>query len=177
MKHISINVMSEKSVLKAIKQIQDYKVQFNQKCSTFVERLAELGLQTAQQSASMSPLGNTVAFHVDNHDMFDSYIAMLIGQGGTHQTDGYPPANTLLLIEFGAGIVLNSVANPEAGQFGMGVGTFPDEKHAFDPEGWYYPDESGVWHHTYGVKAEMPMYRAETGMILNIESIAREVFR
>ena len=58
----------------------------------------------------------------------------------------------------------------------MGVGTFPDQTHAFQDQGWYYMDVSGEWHHSYGVKATMPMYNADIEMILNLRKIAKEVF-
>ena len=37
-------------------------------------------------------------------------------------------------------------------------------------------DEYGEWHHTYGVKATMPMYNADMEILMNINRVAREVF-
>lgn len=99
---------------------------------------------------------------------------MLIATGVTKSTD-YGDINMLLLIEFGGGIHHNPVANPKAGELGFGVGTFPNQTHAFE-DGWYYPGDDGEWHYTHGVKATMPMYNADTEILLNIRKIAKEVF-
>ena len=50
-------------------------------------------------------------------------------------------------IEFGAGIHYNkSSSNPKSKDFKLGVGTFPDQTHAFDSNGWYYWEmmENGI---------------------------------
>ena len=98
----------------------------------------------------------------------EKVVAMLLGEGIKDQAQ--------MLIEFGAGIHYNHVENPKASEFGMGVGTYPGQTHAFQEEGWYYMDESGEWHHTYGVKATMPMYNADIEILMNINRVAREIF-
>ena len=82
----------------------------------------------------------------------------------------------MLLIEFGAGIRYNPLPNPKAGEYGMGVGTYPGQMHAFDPAGWYYWGEDEKWHHSYGIKATMPMYNAAKIIQERVVQIAREVF-
>jgi hypothetical protein len=177
MKRITISSLSPSAFERAAKEIREYADHLSDQCRTFVDQLAQIGLDSALTNARMSPLGNTVSFQIKNYDMADTAIAILIGTGADTQTENYPVANTLLMIEFGAGIVLNDEQNPFASEFGMGVGTFPDQKHAFDPGGWVYPDETGVWHHTYGTKATMPMYHADTDMLQSIEKVARAVFK
>lgn len=174
---INISSLSPSAFEKAIKQIQDYKNSLSGKCEEFVEQLAMIGLESANTYASQSPVGSTVSFQIKDYNFSDTAIAILIGTGAEIQTGNYPAANTLLMIEFGSGILLNSQNNPFAEQFGMGVGTFPGQTHAFDPTGWYYPDNTGVWHHTNGIQATMPMYHADTDMITSIEKVARQVFK
>ena len=78
--------------------------------------------------------------------------------------------------EFGAGIFYNNGnINPKASEMGMGVGTFPNQKHALD-DYWWYRDNDGEFHISYGTKATMPMFNASKTIIEQIDTIAREVF-
>ena len=78
-----------------------------------------------------------------------------------------------LLLEFGSGLKAENPANIP----GVGTGTFPGQTHAENPGGWWYMDLDGVWHHSSGVSAKMPMYFAGKKMREKIVSIAREVFQ
>ncbi len=79
----------------------------------------------------------------------------------------------MLMLEFGSGMQAENPANIP----GVGTGTFPGQTHAENPGGWWYMDLDGVWHHSNGVSARMPMYFAGKEMRAKIVSIAREVFR
>ena len=79
----------------------------------------------------------------------------------------------MLMLEFGSGLKAENPANIP----GVGTGTFPGQTHAENPGGWWYMDLDGVWHHSNGVSARMPMYFAGKEMRAKIVSIAREVFQ
>ena len=79
----------------------------------------------------------------------------------------------MLMLEFGSGLQAENPANIP----GVGTGTFPGQTHAENPGGWWYMDLDGVWHHSKGVSAKMPMYFAGKEMREKIVSIAREVFQ
>ena len=164
----TINIyLSEKSVNEAIRQLQQYKQSLQHKCELLVGRLAELGDKAAIMSVNESPLGRTVTLRVDRKPIQDGYQAILIATGKTVEVEDREPFYTLLAIEFGAGIYYNSGnENPKANDFGLGVGTYPGQIHAFE-DGWYYLGNDNQWHDTHGVKATMPMYNA------TIESISR----
>ena len=101
---------------------------------------------------------------------------ILIAAGKTVEVEDREPFYTLLAIEFGAGIYYNSGnENPKANDFGLGVGTYPGQIHAFE-DGWYYLGDDNQWHYTHGVKAAMPMYNATMEIINQYKQIAREVF-
>lgn len=167
--------LSSKGVLSIIKQLQDYKKDLRQKAELLCQRLAESGLTVAQFAIGESPIGKTVTLRIEMDPGPDGCKAMLIGTGQTKSND-YGTINTLLLIEFGAGIHYNHVGNPKAPEFGMGVGTFPNQKWAFNESGWWYKGEDEQWHHTYGTKATMPMYEASVAIREQVSAIAREVF-
>ena len=83
----------------------------------------------------------------------------------------------VLFIEFGTGIKYSAFEHPLIGdEFPYGPGTYPGKGHWDDPKGWWFKDDAGQKHHTYGNPALMPAYNAATTMEIRITTIAREVF-
>lgn len=93
-------------------------------------------------------------------------------------------SKAILFFEFGAGVI--GGGHPLAGELGMGPGTYPGQRHAFDQNGWWYPtddqnliiytDANGQgWGHTYGNPPRMPMYQAYTKMKDDLLEVAKEV--
>jgi hypothetical protein len=84
----------------------------------------------------------------------------------------YAEGESVAFVEFGSGIKYG-YGHPQAGEFGVGPGTYPDGKgHWDDPKGWWY----GHGQHSYGNPPAMAMYRAVEQMTEDITRIAREVF-
>ena len=93
----------------------------------------------------------------------------------------------LLILEFGSGT--KAVGHPMAGEMGMGPGTYPGQKHALDPEGWWFETNDPnlavytskktgkSYGHSFGSAPQMPMYNTAQEMKSNILNIAKEVFR
>lgn len=168
--------LSIREIKQTVNAIERYKKDLDSKVKDFCQALVMFGQVKAIQSANDSPLGKTITITTDISRTATGCKAMLIGIGQTRQSEGYDPVNTLLLIEFGSGIKYNPNDNPKANEFGMGVGTFPGQIHAFQEEGWYYWGEDEQWHHSYGVKATMPMYNASKEMRAQIVKIAKDIF-
>lgn len=162
-------------VEKAIKEVKAYEGRLITKCNVLCGKLADMGLVVARAKIGEAPLGKYVHLNVKYEHKKAGCKAIVFATGDTLNTPA-GSINTLLMIEFGSGIHFNHDANPKAAEFGMGVGTYPGQTHAFQEEGWYYMNESGEWHHTYGVKATMPMYNADIEILMNINRVAREVF-
>ena len=176
-KVLRVNALSMSSIEKLKKQLEEYNLSLTNRCKTFVQKLALVGLNVASVNANQSPLGHYIHFNVTNEQLPDGAKAILVMDGDVLENDLYEPFNTALAIEFGAGIHYNPTPNPNADKLGFGVGTFPGQTHAFDKNGWYFWDEkTETWKHSYGVKATMPMYKAYETMFLEAEKIAREVF-
>lgn len=167
--------LSSKGIQSIIDQLQDYKVELHRKAELLCQKLAEAGLKVAEARIGESPLGKTISVRVDLEPSKAGCKAMLIASGETKSND-YGTVNTLLLVEFGAGIHYNHTENPKAPEFDMGVGTFPNQKWAFNESGWWYKGEDDEWHHSYGVKATMPMYNASVAIREQVAEIAKEVF-
>lgn len=174
---ININLFDGKSIESAIKTIEQYRNDLPRKCQEICRRLCEIGQQTALVAINESPQGKAVTLRMDIDPSKTGCKAMLIGTGKTITDDRGRIYNLLLGIEFGSGIRLNPTANPLASEFGMGVGTFPDQKHALDPGGWMYLDKDGNWKHSYGIKATMPFYKAMTEIQRNVNDVVKDVFK
>lgn len=168
--------LSKSGIEKLRDEVQQYRNSLSYKCELLCERLADVGCIIATSNIAESPLGKTITLSSKVSSQQVGCKAILTAVGQTKQAEGYEPINTLLLVEFGAGIRFNKTPNPKANEFGMGVGTFPGQIHAFDNDGWYYLGEDDKWHHTYGVKATMPMYFAGKELRDKVVAIAREVF-
>lgn len=148
---------------KAIKELQKYKQDLDNKTQLFTQRLATLGATRASIDFSRAII-----------DYNDVEITV-VGEGNhfTIRASGEEVA----FIEFGSGITYG-YGHPQASEFGVGPGTYPSEKgHWNDPKGWRYTGKDGVTKHTYGNPPNMPMYNATREMEQQIEQIAREVFR
>lgn len=167
---------SSKGIQDIINQLEQYKVDLHRKAELLCQRLAEAGQTVALQNISESPLGKTITLRVEMEPRTDGCKAILIATGQTKSND-YGTINTLLLVEFGSGIHYNHTENPKAPEFGMGVGTFPGQKWAFNESGWWYLGEDSEWHHTYGTKATMPMYNASVAIRTQVAAVVKEVFQ
>ena len=169
--------LSQKGIAQLIKDLKNYRdVILPNKCRELVKRLAGIGIETAKVYIGQSPLGHYVSIQTNIEPSKIGCKAIIIATGEVKTSDEHNDFNTLLAIEFGAGIHYNRYANPKADELGFGVGTFPGQIHAFE-EGWFYWDEeSQGWKYTHGVKATMPMYNASVEIIKNIQRVAKEVF-
>lgn len=165
------------SGIKALqKQLADYRDGLPKKCKELTERLKDIGINVIESRVGQSPLGKYVIVKTDISEEEAGYKAILIATGAVKESEGYAPFNTLLAIEFGAGIHYNKEENPKAPELGFGVGTFPGQIHAFE-DGWYYwDDKAQKWRYTHGVKATMPMYSASVEMAENVVKLAKDIF-
>lgn len=144
------------------KELKKYQAWQHRKAKELAERLAMLGASTASIRFSR-------AVYTGVKDTNVSVVAAT--NGYTVKADG----ESVLFIEFGSGVTYGS-GHPEASQYGMGPGTYPDGKgHWDDPKGWYLPKEKGGCH-TYGNPPAMPMYEARKQIEQELPRIVKEVF-
>ena len=158
--------LSSDSLFKAAKAVQEYKNSLNRKVDEFVERLADIGVETI--SATLSDIPQ------EEKDTDSPQVGHTAVSGG--RIEVYLSGTQVLFIEFSAGITFGSNNYPLPSGASYGAGTYPGKWHWDDPGGWWYRKD-GESHHTYGNKAYMPMYNADAQMRQQIERIAKEVFR
>ena len=159
-KRIVINGLSQESIDNAIREVRNYKAWVLQKENELRVRLAAVGATVAsiQFSRAIYNGTNDVSVRVDN----TGSVAVIYAEG-----------EAVAFIEFGSGDRYGH-GHPQAGEFGMGPGTYPDGKGYWDnPKGWWY----GHSQHTYGNPPAMAMYQAVQAMTEQITTIAKEVFR
>lgn len=160
------------------KQLEDYKKDLVSKCQEYVRRLAEIGIETAKHNTGN--FGHYITFSVKTEPNKDGCTALMIATEtgkivSRWQTkDGIKSADVspLLMVEFGSGWRAENPMDVP----GVGQGTFPDQSHAFDKEGWYWKDLDGNLQHSYGITPKMPMYNAYLAMEQKIFETAKDVF-
>lgn len=173
----TVDILSSASIERLKKELIYYRDEIlTEKCELLAERLAKIGLLVANLKISESPLGKYVSMNIDIQPEKVGCEAILISTGAIMQNEGYEDFNVLLAIEFGAGIHYNPTANPNADEFGLGVGTFPGQIHAFEDGWWYWDSNAEKWRYTHGVKATMPMYEASKSIIEEAVRAAKDVF-
>ena len=158
--------LSPASIENAIRDIEQYQDDVEQKCQEVCEKLASIGAVGISLGFSRAIYTGDNSFNVEvekaDVDGKSGYIVSVTG-------------GAVLFIEFGAGVTYaKDNVHPLSAQFGMGVGTYPGQKHAFDENGWYLP---GPGHqHTYGSPPNMPVYNTAKDLEAEVEKVVREVF-
>ena len=156
--------LSPSSIDAAIKQLEDYSKDLERKAQELCKRLADMGAMYAEWNFSGVLYAGDIDYKI-TVDRVDANTYAIKANG-----------ETVLLMEFGAG-VKHGYGHPQAAEFGMGPGTYPNGKgHWDDPKGWWF-GEKGNWTHTYGNAPGMPMYNAAKDLRKEILDIAREVFK
>lgn len=167
-RHIISCTLSEKSLKKAINQLKQYQKDLERKNQIFVERLGEIGIDVVNNVMKTIPGEEKGRFDTELIINHKNKVA-----GVTVRLSG----DKVLFIEFSAGVTYGTQYYPLPSGDEYGAGTYPSDKHNWSKlYGWWYKDENGDVHHTYGNRAYMPMYHAEQAIILEIRRIAKEVF-
>lgn len=175
-KAIKVDIFNPKSIQNCIKQIEAYRDDLPRKCQEICRRLAEEGVRVADAAINSVPIGKTITLTTDINPSKMGCRAIMRMTGRETRTEDGRVFYTALAIEFSAGVRYANTASPRASDFGMGTGTFPNAKHSWQMEGWYYLGDDGEWHVSHGVQASMPMYHAFSEMTKSVDKIVKEVF-
>lgn len=152
--------LTTKSIGKAMREVERYKQWVSVKEAELRSRLAMMGATVAsiQFARAIYTGSNDITVRVDD----TGSVAVIYAEG-----------ESVAFIEFGAGATYG-YGHPQAGELGVGPGTYPDGKgHWNNPKGWWF----GSSQHTYGNPPAMAMYAAVQEITQNLTKIAREVFR
>lgn len=154
--------LSESGIQKIQDELMVYRKWQEEKARELAERLAALGATVASIRFSRAVYTGKKNVEVTVEALPNGYKVKADGE-------------SVLFIEFGSGVTYG-YGHPEAGEFGMGPGTYPDGKgHWDDPKGWYLPKSAGGGH-TFGNPPAMPMYEARKAIEQELPRIVKEVF-
>lgn len=155
--------LSEAGVSKAIKELKAYKREIEAKTLRLIDEMVSYG-----EDYALNAVG-----HVDTGDTVSSVVGYRRGNKGVIVAGG----NSIWL-EFGTGVRSNGAAgtspHPKGAENGMLIGQY-GLGHGADPQGWWYYD-GGVVKHTYGIKANMFMWKTAQELVRVAPELAREVF-
>lgn len=155
--------LSLSGIKKLRKALLDYQKWLERKTDEFVKVLADRGCEFAQ-------ILFTAALYDGDND-----VKVSVEQRGKNYAAVVAVGKSTLFIEFGAGYMLG-YGHPAASEYGMGPGTYPGQRRAFSPNGWYFKDSGGNKVHSFGNPPAAPMYSAVKELEIELERIAREVF-
>lgn len=161
---IVIDPLDSKSISEAIKQVKQYKRDFEAKEKEFVRRLAELGVSVASTGFAMA-----------DYDGINDVQVTMTASGGSAVVTAFGEA--VGFIEFGTGVKYPEwdasgmeYTPPKHGTYGKGRGK--------NPHGWYFKQNDGASaRHTYGNQPAEAMRTARDVMVERVIQIAREVWK
>jgi hypothetical protein len=161
---IVVDPFDKKSVATAIKQIKQYKRDFEAKEREFTRRLAEIGVSVAQAGFYTADYDGVNDVTVRMEKTASGYVVVAAGKA-------------VGFIEFGTGVRYPEWDNtgmdytpPPHGSYGKGQGK--------NPWGWWFKQSDGaVARHTYGNQPAEAMLAARNEMVERVIQIAREVWR
>lgn len=172
--------LSVKGIEQLKRDLLNYKdVTLKNLLQKYVTELAKEGIAVGKQN--VGGFGKYITFSIKTDVTKDGCKALMLAEetgkiiSSWLTSEGIKTAEVspLLMAEFGSGW---GVENPMKVP-GVGQGTFPDQTHAFDKEGWYWIDLNGNLNYSKGINAKMPMYKASLYIQEIAKSKAKEVFR
>lgn len=177
-KYNRISLNNSKGIEDLINALEDYKAEIAQKAQDFVSRLMDIGIETAE--ANTGQYRGFIVFHRHMVADKDSADGVIVATDGTKLVrewyrDGRivsTEISPLLMAEFGSGWLAKVLDNVS----GVGQGSFPGQRHAFDKDGWDWTTPDGETHHSIGETPTYPMHSAVLAMEFDVDRVGREVF-
>lgn len=170
--------LSVSSILQLQKNLNAYRESLTDKCRRFVVALSEAGIAVAKQNTGN--YGKYITFSTKTEPekngckaiMLASETGKIVSAWKTEEGIKTADVSPLLMVEFGSGWrAENPMEVP-----GVGQGTFPEQIHAYDKEGWYWIGLDDKLYHSYGISPKKPMYMASLEIQRIVIEKAKEIF-
>ncbi len=153
-----------KGLTETLRRIEEYRNGVQRKANELARRLADMGATNVSLMFARAIYDGPNIYNVSVEDTPSGGYKIVVN------------GDAVAVVEFGAGVTYG-YGHPQAAEFGVGPGTYPDGKgHWNDPKGWWLPKDKGGGH-TYGNPPNMPMYNTAADLRNEIERVAREVFQ
>ena len=160
--------LDPKSIDAAIAQLEAYRDGLDAKAQMLVERLTMMGATNVSLSFSRLIYTGPVDISVSVEERGKAKYAIVAN------------GETVLIAEFGAGLIGYGHPEPKVDGVEMGPGTYPDSKgHWNDEKGWWLPRSKtgGKAVHTFGNPPTMAMYNTAKDLKKELLRVAQEVFK
>lgn len=153
--------LNEKDIDRAIKELQQFKKEFLEKCDRLVEALTDKGVEIARLQVQQLD----AVYTGELWNSIEGYYSPSLNAGIIKAGAYYA-----VYVEFGTGVVGKQSPHPKPDGWQYDVNQHGDE-------GWvYYDDESGKFRWTKGFKSRPFMYNTARQLEKECAKIAREVF-
>ena len=171
--------LSVSEIDRAIKELREYQNNLDKKCEQLCFELCKAGMPIARSYIGESGFGKYIRLSSEITPEKAGCKAIIImedsqkivskwqNQDGV-QSKEISPA---LMLCFGSGLKAKNPTDVP----GVGAGSYGE--HGLEPNGWWYMDLNGVWHHSTGIEPKMPMYNAAKELKEKVVSIAKDVFK
>lgn len=166
-KKINIRLSSD-SIEKAIKEIEQYQKDLENKCSLFVKELSQKGYAIANAKIASVNIRHLDKFEVAPLDVStNGFVSKCVLKLSGSEA---------LFLEFGSGSYY-SPDHPLSAKFGYGSGTYPGQTHVPNPGYWWYKGDDGGVHFSRGNPSYAPMWSASQTMRIELNSVAKKIFK
>lgn len=163
--------LDPKSIARAVKELNQYKKEIEDKSRLLVQRLTDLGADIAR--VKIVEMG--AYYSGELLSGVDGYFSPLLNTGFVRVTNDH-----VAFVEFGTGVVgqSNPHANGEylskaAWQYATGPKIFTTQDGRV---GWIYPTDDGGFRFTEGMESRPFMYQTALELQREFPKIAKEVF-
>lgn len=153
--------LSTRDINRAIRELQRYKKELNEKVSRLIETLTDYGVDVAK--AQVRELGAWYTGELESS--ITGYFSPTVGVGVIKAGSPYA-----VYVEFGTGIVGQTSPHPDPKDWQYDI-----NKHGED--GWiYFNERDSRWHWTKGFESRPFMYNTARELEKECVRIAKEVF-
>lgn len=170
MKNIEIR-LDPKSVEKAIKELQAYKKEVEQKARLLVQRLTYYGAEIAR--IKIVDMG--AVYSGELLSGVDGYFSPLLNAGFVKVTSDH-----VAFVEFGTGVVGQQSPHTNGEYLSKASWGYATGQKIFTTKdgkvGWIYPTDDGGFRFTEGMKSRPFMYQTALELQREFPRMAKEVF-
>ena len=160
------------SIAEAIKELNQYKKDVENKAKQLVQRLVDLGANVAR--VKIVEMG--AYYSGELLSGVGGYFSPILNAGWVKVTNDHAA-----FVEFGTGVVGQSNPHRNGEYLSKASWAYATGRTIFTTRdgrtGWFYPTESGEYRFTEGMKSRPFMYETALQLQRDFPKLAREVFR
>ena len=172
MKNIQVNIFDPKSIDKAIKKLNAYKLEVETKTRELAQRLTDLGADIVR----MKIVEMGAYYSGDLLSGVEGYYSPALNAGFIRVTSDH-----VAFVEFGTGVVGQQNPHTNGEYLSKASWGYATGSKIFTTKdgrvGWIYPTDDGGFRFTEGMESRPFMYETALELQRNFPRMAQEVFR